>query len=74
LAKSPWFVVVFYDDLDQALADTGGDEILAVFRRVLDIRPCVAWVHVRTECCVENLSRKPVKLLKVATVDCGEQS
>ena len=69
LAKSPWLVVVFYDDLDQALAGTDGDEILAVFRRVLDIRPCIALVHVRTECCVENLSREMSENVEVGGLD-----
>ena len=58
LAQSPWFVVIFYDDLDQALTGAGSDEILTLFRRVLELRPCIALVHVRTECCVENLERE----------------
>jgi GTPase SAR1 family protein len=66
LAKSPWLVVIFYDDLDQALAGTAGDEILSVFRRVLDLRPCIALVHVRTECCVENLAREMTENVEIA--------
>ena len=58
LAQSPWFVVIFYDDLDQAITGAGADEILSLFRRVLELHPCIALVHVRTECCVDNLKRE----------------
>jgi hypothetical protein len=65
LARSPWFVVIFYDDLDQALTGTDSDEILSLFRRVLELRPCIALVHVRTECCVENLNREVTENVEI---------
>ena len=69
LAQSPWFVVIFYDDLDQALAGTGSEEILSLFRRVLELRPCIALVHVRTECCVENLGREITENVEIPGLD-----
>lgn len=65
LAESPWFVVIFYDDLDQALTGTDSDEVLSLFRRVLELRPCIALVHVRTECCVENLNREVTENVEI---------
>jgi hypothetical protein len=69
LANSPWLVVVFYDDLDQALARTDGDELLSVFRRVLDLRPCIALVHVRTECWVDDIAREIRENVEIPGLD-----
>lgn len=55
---SPWFVVTFYDDLDQAVfGETEGD-VAPVLRQILDLRPCISLMHFRTEAVVENISRE----------------
>lgn len=58
LKSEPWIVVVFFDDLDQALAGDSEAEVAALFRKVLDLRPCVSLVHFRTEALVENVGRE----------------
>lgn len=74
LAASPWLVVIFYDDLDQALAGTDSDEVLSFFRRVLELRPCIALVHVRTECCVENLNREVSENVEIKGLQSSEMT
>lgn len=55
---SPWFIVVFFDDLDQAVLSDQVDDPAALFRHVLDLRPCISIVHFRTEALVENVARE----------------
>ncbi|MDI1434257.1 AAA family ATPase [Polyangium sorediatum] len=55
---SRWMVVVFFDDLDQALPTDHEEDVAMLFRHVLDLRPCVSLVHFRTEALVENVARE----------------
>ena len=66
--KLPWMVVVFYDNLDQMLADHGDDDVLAVFRRILEIGPCLAIVHIRTEAFVDDLGRDITEKFEVGSL------
>jgi hypothetical protein len=58
--------------LDQALTGTDSDEILSLLRRVLELRPCIALVHVRTECCVENLNREVTENVEIRGLQAGD--
>ncbi len=58
LPQSPWFVVVFYDDLDQALLGDTEAEVAPVHRRILDLGPCISLMHFRTEAVTENIARE----------------
>lgn len=66
--KLPWFVVMFYDDLDQALPS--GDEVSleAMFRRVIELAPCIAILHIRTEALIENLTRECNEVVELEPV------
>lgn len=70
--RYPWMVVVFYDNLDQMLADHGDDDVLAVFRRTLEIGPCLAIVHIRTEAFVDDLGREITEKFEVGPLGLGE--
>jgi len=67
LAKpaSPWFVVIFYDDLDQAVLGETEAEVAPVLRQILDLRPCISLMHFRTEAVVENIAREVGERLDV---------
>lgn len=52
---SPWSVVLFLDDLDQ-LAEV--EDVPTVFRRLLDVKPCISIVHFRTESLMEDVKRE----------------
>lgn len=56
--QEPWFVVLFFDDLDQASVPGHEDDISSLFRHVLDLRPCISLAHFRTEAMIENVQRE----------------
>jgi len=53
-----WKVVVFYDDLDQAIFGEQEADVAPVLRQILDLRPCISLVHFRTEALIENVTRE----------------
>lgn len=63
-------VVAFYDDLDQAFTEYDNNTVSAQIQRVLEIQPCLALAHIRTEMLSANVRRvidkqmdvKPLKL------------
>lgn len=55
---SPWLVVFFFDDLDQAILSDQEADAATLFRRVINLRPCISLVHFRTEALVENVDRE----------------
>jgi DNA polymerase III delta prime subunit len=52
------FIVVFFDDLDQAILTDVEDDVATLFRHVIDLRPCISLVHFRTESLVDNVGRE----------------
>jgi Cdc6-like AAA superfamily ATPase len=56
--QEPWFIVLLFDDLDQASVPDQEDDISSLFRHVLDLRPCISLVHFRTEAMIENVKRE----------------
>jgi hypothetical protein len=58
---SPWLVVIFFDDLDQAIFSDQEAESASLFRQVINLRPCVSLVHFRTEALVENVRREALE-------------
>jgi hypothetical protein len=65
---NPWLVVVFYDNLDQALTDKGNDDLLLVFRRVLELGPCLSLVHIRSEAYVDDLGREITEKIEIGSL------
>lgn len=55
--KDPTSIVVFYDDLDQAFDNRSGEEIEANIQRILELQPCIALAHIRTESMYPNIRR-----------------
>ncbi len=55
--EHPWMVVVYYDNLDQLLALRDADDILSSTRLILEVGPCLAVAHIRSEAFVDNLGR-----------------
>lgn len=54
---SPWMVLVFFDDLDQAYTSTA-EAMRSALRSILDVDPCVGLVHMRTEMLFDDLRRE----------------
>lgn len=57
-ADSRWMVVVFFDDLDQAAVRDREEDVTTLFRKVIDLRPCLSIVHFRTDALVGNITRE----------------
>lgn len=55
-ATTPLTVVVFYDDLDQAFSSGQGD-VEAGMQRVMELQPCIAVAHIRSESLSANVRR-----------------
>ncbi len=55
--QNPTSVVVFYDDLDQAFDGVQTAEIESNVQRVLELQPCIALAHIRTESMYPNVRR-----------------
>lgn len=66
---SPWFVVVFLDDLDQAAPGDRENDIAPLFAKVLELRPCISLVHFRTEALVENVSREAAEKIDLRPLE-----
>jgi hypothetical protein len=67
--RLPWHVVLFYDDLDQAIPEDSERSLESLFRRVLDMGPCIAVVHLRTEALIDNVAREFDQTLEVPRLD-----
>lgn len=65
LALEPWFVVVFFDDMDQAVPTDSAADIETLFRRVLALRPCISIVHFRTEALIDNVKREATEVVDI---------
>ncbi len=62
---SRWFVVIFFDNMDQAVLTDRAEDVETFFRRVLTLRPCVSIVHFRTEALVENVKREATEVIDI---------
>lgn len=69
LEAEPWIIVVFFDDLDQAVGGESEAEVEALFRKILDLRPCISLVHFRTEVLVENVAREAGEKIEIPALD-----
>ncbi len=56
-AETPISIVVFYDDLDQAFSAGAGADVESAMQRVLELQPCLAVAHIRSESLSENVRR-----------------
>jgi predicted ATPase len=61
--SAPWFVVIFFDNMDQAVLIDSAKDVETLFRRILALRPCVSIVHFRTEALVENVRREASEVI-----------
>lgn len=66
--ETPFFVVVFFDDLDQAYTDDI-NAMKPALKRILDVDPCVSLVHVRTEMLFDDLRRETDESIEVGPLD-----
>jgi Cdc6-like AAA superfamily ATPase len=66
--ETPLFVVVFLDDLDQAYTDDV-NSMKPALKRILDVDPCIALVHVRTEMLFDDLRRETDESIEVGPLD-----
>ncbi len=55
---SRWMIVVFFDDLDQVAIRGREEDIASLFRKVLDLRPCLSLVHFRTDALIDDVVRE----------------
>jgi hypothetical protein len=56
-AEAPISIVVFYDDLDQAFSTGAGADVESAMQRVLELQPCIAVAHIRSEALSANVRR-----------------
>jgi len=55
--STPWMVLVFFDDLDQAYTSDLAN-MKPALKAILDVDPCVGVVHMRTEMLFDDLRRE----------------
>jgi hypothetical protein len=63
--SAPWFVVIFFDNMDQAVLTDSAEDVETLFRRVLSLRPSISIAHFRTEALVENVKREATEVIDV---------
>lgn len=63
--QAPWFVVIFFDNMDQTVLSDSAEDVETLFRRVLALRPCVSIAHFRTEVLVDNVKREAEEVIDV---------
>lgn len=63
--KTPWRVVLLFDDLDQTTGSDSEAEVADRFRRVCEFEPCISLVHFRTEAMVENVRREVGEMVEL---------
>jgi hypothetical protein len=65
--ETPFLVIVFFDDLDQAYTDDING-MKPALKRILDVDPCVGFVHVRTEMLFDDLRRETDESIEVGVL------
>jgi Cdc6-like AAA superfamily ATPase len=63
LEQSRWFVVIFFDDLDQTVAGDAEADVVQLHSRVLALRPSLSLIHFRTEAMIENVRREATEMI-----------
>lgn len=58
LADRDITALILFDDLDQASTATEASAVLSLVQSLLELRPCLALVHLRTEALVDNVRRE----------------
>jgi GTPase SAR1 family protein len=53
----PWYVVLFFNDLDQAVIGDQASDAEELYRKVMDLRPCISIAHYRSEVHLESVTR-----------------
>jgi hypothetical protein len=61
----PYFVVIFFDNMDQAVLTDSAEDVETLFRRVLSLRPCISIAHFRTEALLDNVKREATEVVEV---------
>lgn len=62
-------VLVFFDDLDQALTADDRDRMKQALKRIRDVDPCVGLVHMRTEMLFDDLRREMDRGIQLSPLD-----
>ncbi len=65
---TPWMVLVFFDDLDQAYTSDLAN-MKPALKAILDVEPCVGLVHMRTEMLFDDLRREMDAAFTVRPLD-----
>ena len=65
---TPWTVLVFFDDLDQAHTSDVSN-MKPALKNILDVEPCVGIVHMRTEMLFDDLRREMDAIFTVGPID-----
>jgi hypothetical protein len=71
-SQPPITIVVFYDDLDQAFSTGTGADVESAMQRVLELQPCLAVAHIRTEALFANVRRIVTDEILVPPLPPGE--
>ncbi len=66
--KTPFMVIVFFDDLDQAYT-ADNHAMKPALKRILDVDPCIGLVHMRTEHLFDDLRREMDDSITVGSLD-----
>lgn len=66
--STPWMILVFFDDLDQAYTSDVA-EMKPALKAILDVDPCVGVVHMRTEMLFDDLRREMDADFTVGPID-----
>lgn len=66
--STPWMVLVFFDDLDQAYTSDLAN-MKPALKAILDVDPCVGVVHMRTEMLFDDLRREMDAPFTIGPVD-----
>ncbi len=71
-AETPVTIVVFYDDLDQAFSAGVGTEVESAMQRILELQPCLAVAHIRSEALSANVRRVITDEISVGPLPASE--
>ncbi len=66
--STPWMVLVFFDDLDQAYTSELAN-MKPALKAILDVDPCVGVVHMRTEMLFDDLRREMDAPFTIGPID-----
>lgn len=67
--ETPFLVLIFFDDLDQASADDDAAAMKSALKRFFDVEPCVGIVHVRSEMLFDDLRREMDRFVEVGPLE-----